>query len=368
MNQTITPPHTPSDGVSNDRQSNFEALRLLCMIMVLNLHSFHGWQNGCGVWQAIDFLRESSSICAVDCFILISGYFGIKWKFKSFFNLVFQVFFYSVGIYLFAVAFGIVAWDVKSLLVRFTCLSANSWGFVVSYIILYFCSPLLNAFAEKLTVRELFVYCIVFILALNIVSFTAGSAFTYAVVYLIGRLLRKVNISDQKVHAGRCYWVMTLVIFILVYVVLFKIAHIHNGDIIGKRPLGSIGYDYASPLVILQAVALFSVFAKWKFKSKIINWCASSAFAIFLIHMHPSIKQIGYLSFTQSLYELPVLKHISLLLLLITVVFTGSILIDKLRIGVSNACYAFISVILRHIPRKYTKIDTYLPKSITEYI
>ena len=67
------------------RQSNIEALRLLSMLMVLNLHSFWGFEHGSGILQAVDFFRESTSICAVNTFLIISGYFGINWKFKSFF-------------------------------------------------------------------------------------------------------------------------------------------------------------------------------------------------------------------------------------------------------------------------------------------
>lgn len=45
-----------------ERLSNFELLRLLCMLMVLNLHSFSGYQNGDGFCQAIDFIDFFSSI------------------------------------------------------------------------------------------------------------------------------------------------------------------------------------------------------------------------------------------------------------------------------------------------------------------
>ena len=124
------------------------------MLMILSLHSFSGFQHGSGFWQAVDFFRESVCICAVDCFILISGYFGIKWKFKSFFNLIFQIIYYSVGIYLVAVAIGVADWNVKEFLIRFACLSKSSWGFVVSYVILYFCSPVLNIFAERLSSKH----------------------------------------------------------------------------------------------------------------------------------------------------------------------------------------------------------------------
>lgn len=348
------------------RLSNFELLRLLCMLMVLNLHSFSGWLHGSGVCQAFDFFRESTSICAVDCFVLISGYFGIKWKFKSFFNLVFQIFFYSVGIYLVVVAIGFVNWNIKQFFLRFACLSVSSWGFVVSYVILYFCSPVLNAFAERQSAKSLFWYIIIFILALNIVSFTASSAFTYAMVYLIGRLLRKVKIEEFRMPASVYYWLTTFFIFIIVYFVLFKMLHITNADIILKRPVGSLGYDYAAPLVILQAIALFAVFAKMNFSSRIINWCASSSFAIFLIHMHPTIKQIGYLSFVQRLYDYPFLEHAVLLIVFILCVFCGSILIDKIRIVVSNLCYIFLDYLLQRIHSKYFQLDTYYPNSLKE--
>lgn len=334
------------------------------MLMVLSLHSFFGWEHGSGIWQAVDFYRESACICAVDCFILISGYFGIKWKFKSFFNLIFQIFFYSVGIYLVAVAFGIVNWDAKTFLLRFACLSKSSWGFVVSYVILYFCAPILNSFAEKCSSKELFGYIVVFVLALNIVSFTASSAFTYAVVYLIGRLLRKIKIEDIKVSAGALYLITTTIIFVIVYFGLFKAMHINSAEVVGKRPVGTVGFDYAAPLVIMQAAALFILFAKMKFKSRIINWCARSAFAIFLIHMHPTIKQVGYLSFTQGLYGYPAIKHIIVLTLFILAVFVGSIMIDKVRILASNVFFSVIDSMTKHISPKYYQMETYIPQSM----
>ena len=66
------------------RISNIEALRLLSMLMILNLHSFKGYDYGDGVWQAIDFFRESTSICAVNVFILISGFFPSNGELRVF--------------------------------------------------------------------------------------------------------------------------------------------------------------------------------------------------------------------------------------------------------------------------------------------
>ena len=350
------------------RLSNFEALRLLCMLMILNLHSFWGYQHGSGVWQALDFFRESTSICAVDCFVLISGYFGIKWKFKSFFNLIFQIFFYSIGIYLVAVGIGVVNWSFMEFALRFACLFTSSWGFVINYIILYFCAPVLNVFSENKTSRELLIYIIVFFVAINFVSLPESSFFTYALVYLIGRFLNKINISTIEYPARKAYWGATVIIFLLVYGLLYKTLHISDPKTINKLPIGVLGFAYSSPFVILQAVFLFICFARMNFYSKIINWCAASSFAIFLIHMHPTIKKIGYYSFTSELYELPVLQHILYLILLIIFVFFMSIAVDKIRLLVSNFLYHILETLIKLIPSKWKSIDTFIPSVVKQVI
>ena len=109
--------------VKIERKSNIEALRLLSMLMVLNLHSFWGYGQPVSVLNSIDFFRESTSICAVNVFLLISGYFGIKWKFNSFFNLTFQILFYSFGVYFVALGLGILKFTYSDLIQCFKCMS-----------------------------------------------------------------------------------------------------------------------------------------------------------------------------------------------------------------------------------------------------
>lgn len=356
---------TKYKGGGNLRLSNFEALRLLCMLMVLNLHSFSGYSHGNGIWQALDFFRESTSICAVDCFLLISGYFGIKWKFKSLFNLVFQLFYYSVGIYLAVVGMGIVNWNIKDFMMRFACLFTDSWKFAITYVLLWFCAPPLNALAEKLSSRDLFLYIIVFFLVINFISIPQHALFTYALVYLIGRLLKKISVEKSRIPAGKAYLITTFFIFALTYFLVFKTLQITSAVRFTSWPIGFLAFDYAAPLVILQAIFLFIFFARLTFQSKFINWCAASCFAIFLIHMHPSIKFIGYYGFTTSLYELPVTQHVLILIVLIVGVFCGSILIDKLRIAISNITYSVLERVNILLPAKWYKIETYMPRLTT---
>lgn len=350
-------------GGGKTRQSNIEALRLLSMLMVLNLHSFWGYDHGSGVMQALDFFRESSSICAVNVFLLISGYFGIKWKLKSFYNLVFQIFFYSFGVYIVACGIGVVEFSLGGLLSNVKALYA-SWGFITGYVLLYFCSPLINSFVDKVDSRHLLITIFVIFIAENFICRNSGYL-NYGLLYLIGRFLNKTRAVDSlEIKAGRYYWITTLLMFIIVYV-LFRFLHIT--DAVAMQGL-FVGYSYAAPLVILQAIFLFLVFGRMHLSSKFINWCASSCLAIFLIHMHPAIKEIGYYAITESLYHLPIWQHCIYLILLITLVFFGSILIDKIRIVLSDFVYLIMEKVSALLPTKILSVDTYIPQTIKRII
>ena len=346
-------------GGGKSRLSNIEALRLLSMLMVLNLHSFSGYAHGDGIGQIFDFFRESAAICAVDVFLLISGYFGIKWKLKSCYNLLFQVAFYSFSVYAVAVLMGFIPFETKSFLMCFGCYF-KSWGFITCYIVLYFLSPILNKFVESSSKKELLAVILVLFLVENTICYTTG-ILNYILMYLVGRFLRKTEIVESSSKKPWMqYLVCTIIITAIVYV-LYKFTPINTASLMTSMP---IAYRYSSPFIILQAVFLFLCFARMNFTNHFINWCASSCLAIFLIHMHPSIKYIGYYPITESLYNLPMFQHAVQLIVLILCVFFASILIDKVRIVISEAVYLLLGKMAKLLPERFYKLDTYIPSSL----
>ena len=351
-------------GGGKNRQSNLEALRLLSMLMVLNLHSFWGYNHGSGLGQFIDFFRESTSICAVDVFILISGYFGIKWKSKGLFNLLFQCVFYSFAVYAIALALGFIDFELKTFLKCFGCFFL-SLGFITNYIVLYVISPLINKYSENVSSKNLLVFIIVLFVAENTICFTTG-ILNFILFYMVGRFLRKTNVVEHVIASSmwRGYLICTVIITLLAYGFCI-LTPINNAQLMTMFPLG---YSYGSPFIILQAVFIFLAFAKMTFTNKYINWCASSCLAIFLIHMHPAIKQIGYYSYTESLYDLPVGSHILYLVLLIAGVFFGAILIDKIRILISEFVYSVLCKIASCLPQQAISINTYIPGQINNLL
>lgn len=344
-----------------ERQSNLELLRLLAMLMILNLHSFWGYTHGSGMLQALDFFRECTSICAVNAFLIISGYFGIRWKLKSIFNLVFQIFFYAFAVYLVASLIGVVDFSYRGLLHNGKCLY-SFWSFITYYLLMYICAPMMNAFSEKATSKQLLGFVIILVIAELFITKNYGFL-NYCTMYLIGRCLRKNQggvLENRRIKAGWGYWITTIMIFVIVYM-SYKYLHIETAEAMQSV---AWGLDYAAPLVILQAVFLVVWFARLEFQSKFVNWCAASTLSIFLIHMHPAIKYIGYYGYTESLYSLSTMEHVWKLALLMITVFCGSIIIDKVRIAISTSVYRIFEWIISKTKIQNTNILSYIPNIV----
>lgn len=332
------------------------------MLMVLNLHSFRGYIHGEGLYQFFDFFRESTSICAVNVFVLISGYFGIKCRKKSCFNLLFQCAFYSFGVYFAAIGFGVIPFELMSFVKCFGCF-IFSWGFITNYIVLYFLSPIINKYVENVTEKQLLVFIVLLFVIENTICITIN-ILNFILLYLIGRFLQKVNVvenTDKKPWRG--FLLISFVIALITYFT-YKYTPINTAALMCTFPLG---FSYTSPFIILQAVLLFLCFARFSLSSKIVNWCAVSCLSIFLIHMHPVVKNYYY-SFTESLYDLNPIVHISVLLLFIASVFIGCILIDKVRIFISDLIYVLLSKIKDLLPERLFKLETYLPLVVKNII
>ena len=295
----------------------------------------------------------------MNVFLLISGYFGIKWKFKSLFNLIFQLFYYAFAVYLVAALIGTIDFSIKGLLSNTKCLYAH-WGFITYYLLLYLCAPLLNSFVEKITDKQLLGFVIILVISENFL--TRNYAFlNYCTMYLVGRYIsRSGMIENKRIEAGYLYWLTTFLIFAMVFA-SFKILHIESAGVMQSIPWG---LSYAAPLVIIQAAFLFIWFARLKFQSRFVNWCAASCLSIFLIHMHPTIKEIGYYGYTESLYTLPIFEHVWKLALLMFVVFFGSILIDKVRILISSLCYKLLIWMMSKTKISDTNILSYIPNIV----
>lgn len=107
------------------------------------------------------------------------------------------------------------------------------------------------------------------------------------------------------------------------------------------------GGIYSNPLVLLQSVIGFLFFLNIKLQNKFINYIAASALAVYLIHMHPALKEYYY-NYCRGLYQLSPMEHYFKLVVLIIGTFTISILIDKVRVSTTNTIYKLIKTLSCH--------------------
>ena len=325
-----------------ERQSNIELLRIISMAMVLTVH-FVGATFGLPLPEELSnnptssmLIKtglESISIIGVNCFILISGYFGIKasWRGISYFTgwcIFASLVVYAIKLfYVFVLGVGenlTIGDFLESLLVY----SATDLWFVPAYLALYILSPVINGGLKSLSNKNLawFIAGLVF---LNVyLGWSRGgkiNQFGYnemqmIFMYVMGYFIKRNFAEFRKIAAFK---------YVAIY--LFSTAGIFCMAFF--MPSRTV-YAYNSPFVVIASVSFFLIFAVMKsFHSKPVNWVASSAFMVYLIHKSPFV----WIKLKTYLIELScsasILDFAFSAILLFVAIFISCILIDKIRIA-----------------------------------
>lgn len=257
------------------------------MLLVLLVHSGFRTFGDVGAydnsyWGIITL--ESFSIVCVNVFVLISGYFSIKFKWKSILRLLWICAFYkiiSIGVSL--VIHAPVAY--KSIFV----VSSSTW-FIATYIGLICLSPILNAFSESAS-REKLGSVILGLLILqtwydyiprSINDFHYGcSILSFCVLYLIARYIHIYGMPKLFRKYGLTIYVgISLLISMTIMIAVNLSFH--------PRGVSDMLIRYSNPIVILSSIGLFAFFEKLELPSnKVINYIAASTLSVLLFHTSP---------------------------------------------------------------------------------
>ena len=283
-------------GKSKLRQSNFELLKVLSILMVIVLHYFNGGMGG-GLlnvprgsfnFYAMNFL-ESMSIVAVNCFVLVSGYFMIdkkQVKVRKFVNLIGINVFYGLLMYAIKVIFvatqGNFEIDIKGLAKAIIPFHGAKW-FVGSYSVLFLLSPylniLLNQLSKKQFIQLLFVLVISFSVIptiLPIISYNdrGYGVLSFILLYCIGAYLKTypLKLKSKALFLG-IYLLSTSATYVLL---------LYLGE-------SSFALNYNTIFNITSSVSLLLFFSRITFHSRNINFLSSFSFAVYLIHTDSAI-------------------------------------------------------------------------------
>lgn len=302
------------------------------MLMILSLHSWMrpNADSSISLPFYLDQVRESICLPAVNIFVLISGYWGIKWKARGILSLIYQVYFFVFLVYVFFVCSGLVNFSIESLWHHANCLILDYW-FVTAYLILYLLAPVLNSFVENTMGGVkwflIFFFCVQTYYSIYQSSpfFTGSTTMSFVGLYILGRYIHK-NDAIRRISGKYLIFGVCLLTFLETVLLVFNLKIIPSSD---------FARNYNSPIIIAMALCIFLMFEKISFSNKYVNIIAASSFGVYLLHMQTELKPY-YISYCASLYNLPYWQHIGVLLLLFVAIFVIVMLIDYIRIQSFN--------------------------------
>lgn len=140
------------------RKSNIELLRILCMLMIVSEHLASYHNKGTIDNQDLVFtdIIRNFCTCSVNSFVLISGYFGIKFKLPRLLDICNKAWFYSVLGLIISIWMGVHAFAPRTDFLDFFPVLSRRYWFITVYVVLYLLSPFINGFVDSLSKDKLF--------------------------------------------------------------------------------------------------------------------------------------------------------------------------------------------------------------------
>lgn len=282
------------------RKSNFELLRVICMLLIIwghltNIYSVNEPILGL-TYIETNFIKSLVRV-AVNIFILISGYFSISFKGTRILKLGQQTCFYSITLLILTII--INKHTVHFYDITFLCpILCNKYWFITIYIILYVLSPILNKLAETTSKNNFKSILVIgfFILyiwhTISYIIFTdrpindAGYGIpNFIYLYLLGRYI--------KIHCNLSYIQYNFLLWYFINTILLFIFQLFYSYIIGFSFTAL--YAYNTIFMFLGAITLFLFFTKLNIGYNVfINKWAKYCLAVYVIHEHPIFKNLIY--------------------------------------------------------------------------
>lgn len=340
--------------INKERNYGLDLLRIVSMFMILILH-FLGKNNILSNISPNTFnnhfawFLESICIVAVNCYVLISGYFLIDFNFnlKRIFNIWGKVLFYSILIGCLMFILGMADLSIINILHTIFPVFTKSYWFITVYFCLCFISPFLNILIKKINKKQYrILLCLLFIMFCFIPTFVpsefmldlnGGTGIIWFVfLYLVAAYIRLYceKKANYKLHLIK-YFLGCIILFFMREFVIYLFQSLGlNTDYSEKL------FMYNTIFVFIPSVYLFSYFKDLAIKSdrlkNIIKFIAPFTLSVYIIHEHPLFIPVLYgnifhlNNFINSNYIFLIIFIDSIILFIVCILF------DKLRNKISK--------------------------------
>lgn len=338
---------------SQKRNYGIDLLRLVAMFMVCLLHVLGqggvlaAVQRGTAAF-GLAWLLEIAAYGAVDCFALVSGYVGIRarWRPRNIVVMWSGVVFWALSAELAYNAIHPGTYTTSDIIKCFFPVLMGSPWYFRSYAAMFPLIPLMNRAVESLDEHECKVALAVLFVCFSsmplladgdLAGLAAGyDAFWLALLYLAGACLRKSDVLD-KATVPRPKWIY--VACILLGWALYMVGVASGGGAEGAPEMLARLYrwvspNYISPLTVCGAVALLAAFARLELSSgqkKAIKFSAPAAFGVYIIHSQPCVWR-HLAGSTAWVATLPVAVLPFVVVGLALAIFAACFALEKIRI------------------------------------
>lgn len=266
------------------RDSQMELLRIVAMSMIL-IHHFvsHGadyeiMKEGLGFQNSFVFY-------GVNLFVMISGYYGIRVRWKSFLSLVITVIFFVLVDYVlkclgdcWSHGFDISIFaGIGKVLAR----PFASYWFVSCYLILYVFAPVINIglkHSTKSQLRAIVViaacYCLYGGLTLDYAVSRGYEVSQFILLYLTGYWIK----AESPFERVSVWWLVCIAVC----------CSLLNGTEVFQwimGPLSGVNYSvsYINVLCYIGSIAIFLLFTRFSFSNRFVNSLAGASFGCYLL-------------------------------------------------------------------------------------
>lgn len=292
--------------MGREKNNGIEILRIVLMFLIISGHLFAhtGIRETAELFSFKWFFiwgAQSISVCAVDCFVMITGYFSWNKEFslKKLEKLWGTVILYSLGIFAVLCLLGLSSFTGKNIADSLFPVLRNKYWFFRCYILLYLFSPFINAGIRNLSLeqhRKASIVIVIIFYVFPLFSFFFPPIDTqdgYSVICFITLYIVAAYLGRAEVSLKRRICLIALVINNLI-VVSSKIVLIF---VVRKFSLDAgtgLLYHNNSVFQLINAALLLLFFKDItvKIKERAIAFVTKSVFPVYLIHENFQVRPL----------------------------------------------------------------------------
>lgn len=268
------------------KDSNFELLRIISMLMIVFLHlgTFVVNKSGSELSLINTFLFQYTrtiSFVAVNIYVMITGFFQSKSepKIRKVLSLSLQTVFYTTIIYSVFLILKTFSIDKHETLRSLLSVLNGTYWFITIYIFLLLVAPYINIVIKNVNRTEFLKFVSLLFTVTSVWQFYFTNDKTgvqdgfgivsFIFLYILAAYIREYGALIKK---------MPRMIYLLLFFLLGLISLYF--DLIFEMKI----LRYNSPIIILMTYCLFMFFTQITFHSKVVNFVSSYTLGVYLVH------------------------------------------------------------------------------------